>query len=130
MKVREIEGLTSLRAWNVFHALMLGLKMLPAYQFESYEEFYARIQLMPPGDQEKMIREALAFVPLELDEVKGALTFVSDANGMPLGPEQMKKLKPAQIVDGLTLVCMEIAKFNIDLISESEKKKSPDLPST
>lgn len=122
MKVNELKGYKSLRALNAFHALMLGLKMLPAYAGIQYEEFYQRIQEMEPSEQKKLIKEAALFVQLEKDEVEALISFCSDANGVPYTSENVKNLSPEQIHDAVVSVCVEMSKFKIDLISKDEKK--------
>ncbi len=123
MKVLELKGINSLYAAQSFHKLMLGLKMLPAYLSEDYKDFYAKIDAMEEKDQETMIREALTFVKLFEDEVLDVLRFASDANGIPIGKENIKNLSPVQIHDCMASVCLEIAKeHKIKIVSESEKK--------
>jgi hypothetical protein len=122
MKVLELKGYKSLKALNVFHALMLGLKMLPAYIGESYEDFFARVQAMTPEDQEKIIREAALFVNVEPDELGALVSFVADKNGIPYGPENIKNLGPADLHEIIVAVCVEISKIKINFVSESEKK--------
>ncbi len=122
MKVLELKGYKSLRALNAFNALMLGLKMLPAYMGEGYETFLNSINLMPPDDQKKMIREAALFVELQKEEVEAIICFAADKNGVPFGPENLKSLKPNELIDIIVLVCFEIAQIKIDFISETEKK--------
>ena len=122
MKTLELKGFKSLKALNVFHSLMLGLKMLPHYRNESYEEFFARVQEMPPLDQEKMIREAALFVNLERDEVEALTAFVADPNGVAYGPENLKSMTPDQIFEMIVAVCLEVAKIKIDFVTETEKK--------
>jgi hypothetical protein len=122
MAVRELKGHKSLRALNAFHALMLGLKMLPAYMGESYEDFFSRIEDMPPSDQEKMIREAALFVELQKEEVDALLSFCEDKNGVPYSEANVKNLGPKELVDSIVAVCMEMAKIKIDFVSEAEKK--------
>jgi hypothetical protein len=124
MKVLELKGLRSLRALNAYNTLILGLKMLPAYMGESYEDFLGRLELMPASDQEKMIREAAVFVPLEKEEVEAILAFCTDSNGVPFSAENMKNLGPKDLHEAIVAVCMEMAKIKIDLVSESEKKNS------
>lgn len=122
MKVLELRGHKSLRALNAFHTLMLGLKMLPAYVGESYEEFYSRVSEMPPSDQEKLIREAALFVELQKEEIEAIACFCTDRNGVPFSPENIKNLSPKEIVEMIVAVSMEIAKIKIDLVSDAEKK--------
>ena len=122
IQVLELKGYKSLRAMNAFHALMLGLKMLPSYMGESYEEFFLRIQSMPPEDQMKMIREAALFVELQKEEVEALICFSADKNGVPYVSENLKGLKPDQILEIIIAVCFEISKIKIDFVSDSEKK--------
>lgn len=122
MKVLELRGYKSLRALNVFHTLMLGLKMLPAYLGETYEEFFDRISKMDASAQEKMIREAALFVELQKEEVEAIISFCSDANGVPYSAENLKNLGPKDLHEIIVAVCMQIAKIKVDLVSEGEKK--------
>ncbi len=124
IKVLELRGLKSLRALNAFNTLLLGLKMLPSYMGETYEEFLGRIQAMPFDDQMKMIREAAMFVPLEKEEVEALVCFSADKNGVPYEAANIKTLGPGDLVEIIVAVCGEIAKMKIDFVSENEKKKS------
>lgn len=122
MQVGELKGFDAWRAFGVFHKLMLGLKMLPAYMGETYEDFYDRISEMPEADQVKMIREAAVFVDMEQDELESIILFCKDPNGVPYRAENLKSLKPDQILEIVVAVCSEIAKIKIDFLSDKEKK--------
>lgn len=122
MKVLELKGYKSLRALNAFNALMLGLKMLPAYMGEDYEPFLKRIHEMPSDDQRKMIREAAMFVELQKEEVEAIICFCTDKNGVPYTSENLKNLGPDHLIDIIVNVCFEIAQIKIDFVSETEKK--------
>jgi hypothetical protein len=122
IKVSDLRGYKSLKALNAFHALMLGLKMLPAYCAEQYEEFFARVSDMPAADQEKLIREAAIFVQLQPDEVEALIGFCKDPNGVSYRAENINSLGPKEFVDCIVAVCMEIAKIKVNLVSETEKK--------
>lgn len=121
-KVLPLKGYRSLRALNAFHVLMLGLKMLPAYMGESYEDFFKRVQEMPPADQQKMIREAALFVNLEKEEVEALVCFCCDANDVPYVAENMKSLGPDDLMEVIVAVCSAIAEIKIDIVTEAEKK--------
>jgi hypothetical protein len=123
-EVRELKGYKALRALNGFNALLLGLKMLPSYQAESYEDFFDKVQAMPEDAQEKILREACLFVQLQPDEIEAMVSFCSDANGVPYCAENIKNLSPSDFVEVIVAVSMTIAKMNVGLVSESEKKKS------
>lgn len=122
IKTLELKGYKSLRAFNAFNALVLGLKMLPAYMGESYEDFLNRLQEMPEEDQRKMIREAASFVALEEDEVKALVCFAADSNGVPFTAENMKRLSHTDLLEIIVAVCMEITKIKVDFVSEKQKK--------
>ncbi len=123
-KVSEIKGIRSLRAFNVYNSLLLGIKMLPQYLKESYEEFYSRLKDMEEGDQAKIIREAAFFIELQPEELEAIAVFCRDGNGVPISKENLKNFNPGELIEMIEAVCMEISKFKIDLVSEAEKKNS------
>ena len=124
MKVLELRGYKSLRALNAYSALMLGMKMLPAYMHESYEEFYARVEAMDEDGARRIFREGAQFVELEKDEMEAMLSFATDSNNVPYSPENVKNLKPHEMVEIIVEVSMAILRMKIDFVSEEEKKKS------
>lgn len=123
IKVRELKGIKSLNAMNAFSALLLGLKMLPAYQATPYEEFYEAMQKLTPAEQEKLLREAAMFVRLEKDEVEALASFAEDRNGVAYTAENIGNLGPDEMIEVIVAVCMEFAKIRISLVSDSQKKK-------
>lgn len=123
-KILPLVGYKSLRALNAFHALLLGLKMLPAYQAEGYESFYASFGEKTDAEKEKLLREAAVFVQLQQDEVEALITFATDKNGVPYSAVNLKNLNAGELHEIIVAVCMEIGRIKIDLVSEEEKKKS------
>jgi hypothetical protein len=122
-KVRELRGIPAFHAFQAFQKVMLGLKMLPAYAAEGFEEFYARVEKMPFSDQETLIREAVALgMKLDPEEIMDLLQFVEDPNGICYGPAQIKSLDPPGLHEALVAVCCELAKLKINLVSQAEKK--------
>lgn len=130
IKVGELKGYMAWKAFGVFHKLMLGLKMLPSYMGESYEEFFARVDEMPEADQEKLIREAAVFVDLEQEELESLLCLVKDPNGVPYRSENLKNLSPDQVMEIIVAVSKEIAKIKVSFVSEAEKKNLKTSPLT
>lgn len=122
IKTLELKGLKSLRALNAFHTLMLGLKMLPAYMGETYEDFFAKVKQMTPDDQKKIIREAVLFVELQKEEVEALICFAVDANGVPFGPANLKNLGPDELHEIISEVCFQVSQIRIDLVTDAEKK--------
>lgn len=122
MEVSDLKGYKSYRAFNAFHSLMLGAKMLPNYMHMSYEDFFAVIDELPPADQEKVIREAALFVKLEQEEIEALVCFCRDKNGVPYSAENLKSLGPDQIFEMIVAVCVKISKIKIDFVTKAEKK--------
>lgn len=122
IKVQELKGFKSLKALNAFHALLLGLKMLPAYMSETYEEFFAKVDQLPQDKQESLLREAAMFVELQKDEVEALASFALDPNGVPYSSENLKSLGPDKLIEIIVAVCMKIAEIKITLVTDSEKK--------
>lgn len=130
VKLLPLQGYKSLKALNVFHTLLLGLKMLPAHMSADYESFYSDFGKKSEDEQETLLREAVAFVQLSPEEVEAILSFATDPNGIPYGAVNIRTLSPDAIFEIIVAVCMEIGKIKIDLISGDEKKKSRTSPST
>jgi hypothetical protein len=123
MKVRELRGIPAFHAFQAYQKIILGLKMLPAYASESFEEFYARVEKMPFRDQETLIREAVALgTRLDPEEVMDLLQFGEDANGVAWSSVNVKSLDVAGLHEAIVAVCCELAKVKIKLVSEAEKK--------
>lgn len=122
IKVGDIQGPKSIRALNAYSALLLGIKMLPAYMAEHYETFLARVHEMPKEDQYKIFKEAALFVNLDDEDIRAIILFCRDKNGVPFSAENIKNLKPDVMIEMIVAVCMEIAGFKIDLVSANEKK--------
>lgn len=122
MKVLELKGYKAFRAFNAFHTLLLGLKMLPAYIHEGYDAFYTRFSELPESEQEKMIKEAALFVELSKDELEALVSFCTDKHGVPYESTNIKNLTPDQLINVIVAVCKEIGKIKIDLLSPDEKK--------
>ncbi len=124
MKILPLKGYKSLRALNGFHALLLGLKMLPAYIEEAYETFYESFKEKSDSDKERLLREAAVFVQLGQDEVEALISFATDKNGIPYSAVNLKNLSLDELHKVIVAVCMEIGRIKIELITENEKKNS------
>ena len=122
MKILELKGYKSLKAFNVFHSLMLGLCMLPAYRGLDYEKFFEKVQGMSPEDQEKMVRESALFVNIEQDELEALVCFCADPNGVPYTKENLKSMGAGEIYEMVVQVVLEISKIKINFVTATEKK--------
>lgn len=128
--VLPLIGSKSLRALNAFHALVLGMKMLPAYQHIDYVTFHESLKEKTEAQKETFLREAVAFVQLATDELEAIVSFSTDANGIPLSAMNIKNMTPADLHEIIVAVCMEITRIKIDLVSDDEKKNLKTSPLT
>lgn len=117
-----IKGMEGYQAFCAFHKMMLGLKMLPEYITESYEDFFARIDSLEPEQKLKFIQKAAIFVNLDEDELSALVCLAKDSNGVPYGPANLKSLTPDEFISIIVAVCFEISKIKIDFLTDSEKK--------
>lgn len=122
-KVLPLQGYKSLKALNAFHALLMGLKMLPAFSGVSYPDFYESFKEKTEAEKEGLIRQAAVFVQLAEDEFQALITFCTDKNGVPYGKVNERNLTVDEIHEVIVAVCCEIGKIKIDLVTEEEKKK-------
>lgn len=124
-KCLPLLGIKSLRALNAFQALMIGLKMMPAYQHLTVEEFLALLDAMEREDQLKVIVQGAKMVALDPEEVKALVCFCTDKNGIPYTEANLKTLGPGELVEVIATVCMEVIQnCHVDLVTKEEKKNS------
>jgi hypothetical protein len=122
-KVLPLKDYKSLRALNALQALLIGMKMLPAYAHLSLEEFVALVEAMSPEDQVTILTNGAKIVELAPEEVKALVCFCTDKNGVPYTAENMKNLGPGELVEVIVTVCMEVIRnVHIDLVTQDEKK--------
>lgn len=123
-----LTGHKALRAFNSFHTLMLGLKMLPLYSDVDYETFYEQIEEKSEEEKRTLIKQAIRFVPLEKEEVEALLCFAKDKNGIPYTSANIKNLQITEIAEIMCEVCMQIASIRVDMITDEEKKSLETSP--
>lgn len=121
-KVLPLVGYKSLRALNAFHMIMMGLKMIPIYAFIKYEDFYAMFDEKTEAEKEVFLREGIAIIKLEDEEIDALLGFCTDSNGIPYTKTNTKNLDLKEIYECCLAVMIEISKIEISFITESEKK--------
>jgi hypothetical protein len=125
IQVSELKGIQSLHAFNAYNSLLMGLKMIPEYMSIGFEDFLKMLDgLESEAERRKILTTAARFVKLEEDELNALISFCSDSNGVPYGKENLKNLKPEELVDVIVSVCLKMSEIKVDLVTEAEKKKS------
>lgn len=122
-KCLPLVGYKSLTALNAYHALLMGLKMIPGNSHYTFEEFLAILEAMSDEDKINTLVTGAKIVQLEEEEIKSLICFCTDKNGIAYKAENMKTLSPSDLVEVIVTVCMEIMKnIKIDLVTTVEKK--------
>ena len=121
-KTLPLVGYKSLRALNAFHMIMMGLKMVPIYAFMKYEVFFEMFEEKTDSEKEIFLREGLAMIELQEDEIEALIGFCCDSNNIPYGKANLKNLPLKEIYECCLAVMIEISKIEISFITESEKK--------
>ena len=99
MKILPLVGLKSLRAFNAFNSLLLGLEMLPDNLSVPYPEFFEAFKDKSDTQKEDALRQAVAFVPLTPEEIEAFAAFATDDNGIAYTKHNIANLKPDQILE-------------------------------
>ena len=124
IKLLPLTGLKSVHALCAFNALLFGVHCTPAHAAKSEEEFYRWFDDLKREDKEKTIRYAVGLCKLGEDEMLDLLAFAQDPNGLAYGAANAAGLKPAEIVDIITAVCLKISDIKLKSVSEELKKNS------
>lgn len=129
MKLLPLIGPKALQAFSAFGRLLVGLKMTPAYQLVSVEDFFESFHGKTDAEKETAVRLAVALVDLYSDEIEKLTCFATDRNGVPITETNLKKMPLKEIFEAVVGVCMEIGRIKIDLVTPEEKKSSENLAS-
>lgn len=122
VNVLPIEGPDSYWALQAYMKLLFGLKMLPMYMGEQFEEFLERVEAMELEDRKKILREAVLMVTLDREELMALVRFAADENGVPFTKENTKRLAGDQFLEIVQAVVEAIASIKINFLTKSEKK--------
>lgn len=122
IKVLELKNSGSMAALNVYITLLIGLKHLPEYYLEDWDEFFQRIEQMDDISKENFIRRGAMITPLEAKDIEGALRFVADPNGVPYTSANIKNLGLKEIFESVVAVSVAVSRLQINFVTAAEKK--------
>lgn len=122
MNLLPLKGPKSVRALQAFQVLVLCGNMLPEYMGMEREAYGKMADELSEADKEKLLRKILTTIPTQEEEIYVLAAFATDKHGVPFSKVNIDNLGPAQIVEILVAVCMEIAKIKITMVTDEEKK--------
>ena len=122
VKVLPLKGYNAMAAMPTYHRLLLGLKMLPDYASIDYVAFYEMFGVMQEHEKESLLRQAIAFVKLEREELEPIIALSVDKNGVPLSSINIKNMDLEEIYEVVVAVGMAYSRLKIRLVTEEEKK--------
>ena len=121
-KLLPLTGISGVRAFNVFHSVILGLKMVPIELEKGYHAFLDEMNSKTEDEKREYFRTGLNFVPLEESDIEAVIRFCEDANGIPLTKNSVRGMSSVDIINLMVEVFLEIAKLNVNLVTKDEKK--------
>ena len=120
--VLSLTGISGVRAFNVFHHVVLGMKMLPVNLEKGYDGFLAELSGKSDDERKKFFISGLNFVTLDEEDIEAVLRFCTDTNGVPLCRANTKTMAAQDIISNMSDVFVEISKINVNLVTGDEKK--------
>lgn len=111
--VTELKGIKSVRVMQITSTLMLGLLMLPINMNKTFDNFYSEILEYDESDQRTILEDAVRFVELKDDELSAIMGFCKDANGIQIDKSNINNYNPAEIMDMVVEVCLQVFKIDV-----------------
>lgn len=125
VKVKELRGLESVWALNAYHTLVRGLAIEQACMGQEMDVTFAKFEALDAAGKERELRRAFSLVNLPEEDMQNLLLFALDANGIPYGKRTLKNIGPADLIEAMVAVCLEIAKITPRVCPEDVKKNCP-----
>jgi hypothetical protein len=121
-KVLPLTGIGGVRAFNVFHSVILGMSLIPVNIEKGYRLFLDELDQKDDTEKRKFFIDGLRFVPLEESDIEAVIRFVTDENGVPLSKSNTRLMSSSEIIEAMTDVFLEISRINVSIVTEGEKK--------
>lgn len=109
----ELKGIKSVRVMQITSMLMLGLLMLPINMNKKFDDFYSEILEYDEAAQRKVLEDAIRFVELKDEELLAVMGFCKDANGVQIDKSNIGNYNPAEIMDMVVEVCLQVFKIDV-----------------
>lgn len=121
----ELKGIRSVRVMQITSMLMLGLLMLPINMNKKFDDFYTEILEYDESAQRKVLEDAIRFVELKDEELLAVMGFCKDANGLQIDKTNISNYNPAEIMDMVVEVCLQVFKIDVFFCQKTASIKSP-----
>lgn len=110
----DLRGIKTPAAFQVLFTLLLGYFQVPALnQMLDFEKFVEVFNQADSAEKEKILRKAVAIVPLTQDEMLSVLYFAKDSNGVRISRENIDNLKYDEIFNYIVEVCLAFAETKV-----------------
>ncbi len=127
MEIKELKDFEALDVYSLFWRLAIAVHEHPRYRDVPWEKFYAQVQDEFTDDQKKiLIIESIMIGALTREELESCVSFTKDKNGVTYNRSNIKNLNPAELIEIVSEVLLEVSKIRVKLVNESEKKNSRD----
>ena len=111
---KDLRGIKTPAAYQVLFTLLLGYFQVPTLnKMIDFETFIETFDKAERSEKEKILRKAVAVVPLTEDELYNALYFAKDVNGVRFTRENIDNLIHDDILKLVVDVCLAFAETKI-----------------
>ena len=110
----DLRGIKTPAAFQVLFTLLLGYFQVPTLnQMINFEQFVETFDKAERAEKEKILRKAVAVVPLTEIELYNVLYFAKDVNGVRFTRENIDNLKYDEILNCVVDVCLAFAETKV-----------------
>jgi hypothetical protein len=113
MKIKELKGLKSAKALNVYVKLVIGLAMTHWNVEKTIEDFLKTFEDFELEKRKVLLKYACMIVQLEEDEIEALTRFAVDDNNVAYERPALAFLKPSEIVNIMVGVALEISEIKV-----------------
>ncbi|MDR3112935.1 MAG: hypothetical protein LBU09_00985 [Endomicrobium sp.] len=113
MQIKELKGLKSVKALNVYCKLVIGLSLTHLNKEKSIDDFRKAFEEYEIEKRKTLLKFACLLVQLEKDEVSALTSFAVDENNVAYEEPALAYLKPSEIVGIMSEVALKISEIKI-----------------
>lgn len=122
MKIKELKGYPSIRAYAVYQRILLGLLSIPAVLGIAPQDFIDGFEDKPRDERRILLIKACAVMDLSDDEIDSLLYFAVDNNGVALSRINTAALGPKELTEVIVEVCLMASDAKVHSLTKDQKK--------
>ncbi|MDR3243820.1 MAG: hypothetical protein LBT79_03630 [Elusimicrobiota bacterium] len=113
MKIKELKGLKSVKALNVYMKLVIGIAMTYFNKEKSFDAFLKNFEGYDLEKKRTLLKLACLIVQLEEDEVEALTRFAVDDDDIAYERPALSNLKTSELVAIMVEVLLKISEVEV-----------------